>query len=172
MGGMLMVRYTSANVQDIGALIVCDARPVYGEEDQKRLQRTAQRPGREYETQEDYVAHFRIRPDGLRAAPNVHRYIAEFGCKQLPHGAWVHKIDRRTYAQRQMINTLPLYAQITCPVLFLWAAHSRVSAGMIQQLREACPHAEIAPRRRFRTPPDPRPTGADDPPRAGVFTAP
>jgi pimeloyl-ACP methyl ester carboxylesterase len=102
----------------------------------------------------------------------VHRYIAEFGCKQLPHGAWVHKIDRRTYAQRQRIDTLPLYAKITCPVLFLWAAHSRVSAGMIQQLREACPHAEIAPRRRFRTPPDPRPTGADDPPRAGVFTAP
>jgi pimeloyl-ACP methyl ester carboxylesterase len=30
-------------------------------------------------------------------------------------------------------------------VLFLWAAHSRVSAGMIQQLRAACPHAEIAP---------------------------
>jgi pimeloyl-ACP methyl ester carboxylesterase len=145
MGGMLMVRYTSANVHDIGALIICDARPVYGEEDQERLHRTAQRPGREYKTKEDYVAHFRIRPDGLRAAPDVHRYIAECSCKQLPHGTWVHKIDRRTYAQRQMIDTLPLYTKITCPVLFLWAEHSRVSVGMIQQLRAACPHAEIAP---------------------------
>ena len=44
-----------------------------------------------------------------------------------------------------MIDTLPLYKTITCPVLYLWAAHSRVSPEMIQQLREACPHIEIAP---------------------------
>jgi pimeloyl-ACP methyl ester carboxylesterase len=44
-----------------------------------------------------------------------------------------------------MIDTLPLYRQITCPVLYLWAAYSRVTEEMIQGVREACPHAEIIP---------------------------
>ncbi len=143
MGGMLMVRYAGINPQEVGALVVCDARPVYGEEDQTRLLGTANRPGREYETQADYIAHFRIRPDSPHTNPEVLRYIAGFGGKQLAHGTWMHKIDRRTYAQRQMIDTLPFYQQITCPVLYLWASHSRVTAEMVDQLRVACPHAEI-----------------------------
>ncbi len=145
MGGMLMVRFTGTWPQEVGALIVCDSRPVYGEADQERLQSTANRPGREYETQADYIAHFRIRPDGLRSTPEVHQHIAERAGKQLPHGTWVHKIDRQTYARRPMIDTLPMYQQITCPVLFLWAAHSRVTKEMIQGVRESCAQAEIVP---------------------------
>ena len=145
MGGMLMVRFTGTWPQEVGALIVCDSRPVYGEADQERFQRTANRPGREYETQADYIAHFRIRPDGLRSTPEVHQYIAERACKQLPHGTWAHKVDRQTYAHRPMIDTLPLYQQITCPVLYLWAAYSRVTEEMIQGVRDACPQAEIMP---------------------------
>jgi pimeloyl-ACP methyl ester carboxylesterase len=145
MGGMLMVRFTGARPQEVGALIVCDSRPVYGEADQERLQRTANRPGREYESQADYIAHFLIRPEGLRSTPEMHHYIAERAGKQLPHGAWVHKVDRQTYAHRPMIDTLPLYQQMTCPVLYLWAAYSRVTEEMIQGVREACPHVEIIP---------------------------
>jgi pimeloyl-ACP methyl ester carboxylesterase len=145
MGGMLMVKFAGTWPHAVGALIVCDTRPVYGPEDRDRLRRTGQHPGREYPTQEAYIAHFRIRPDGLRAPSDVHRYIAQFTGKQLPHGTWAHKIDRRVYAQREMIDTLPFWQRITCPALFLRAGHtSRVTSTMLQQLRDACPQVEIA----------------------------
>lgn len=145
MGGMLMVKFAGTWPRDISALIVCDARPVYGEDDQERLQRTGQRSGREYTTQAEYIANFRIRPDGLVATDEVRQYVARFAGKQLPHGTWVHKIDRRVYAQRTMIDTRPLWQNITCPVLFLRAGcSSRVTAAMLQQIKDACPHVEVA----------------------------
>jgi pimeloyl-ACP methyl ester carboxylesterase len=143
MGGMLMVKYTGTWPQEVGALIVCDARPIYGVADQERLQTTGRSPGRTYATQADYMAHFRIRPDGLRTAPEVHRYIAAHTGKQWPDGTWAHKIDRRVYAQRETIDTLPLYQRITCPVLFLQAESSRLTDAMVQQIKDACPHVEI-----------------------------
>jgi pimeloyl-ACP methyl ester carboxylesterase len=144
MGGMLLVKFAGTWPQAVGALIVCDARPVYGPEDRDRLQHMGQRPGREYATREEYVAHFRIRPDGLRAPSEVHQYIAQLAGKQLPHGTWVHKIDRRVYAQREMIDTLPLWQRITCPTLFLRAGRSsRLTPAMLQQIKDACPQVEI-----------------------------
>ena len=144
MGGMLLVKFTGTWPRDVGALIVCDARPVYEVEDRERLQRVAQFPGRTYSTQDDYIAHFRIRPDGLRAAPEVSRHIAATAGKQMPQGTWMHKIDRRVYAQREMIDTRPLWRQITCPALFLQAAESRLTHEMIAQIQTACPQVEIA----------------------------
>ena len=145
MGGMLLVKYTGTWPREVAALIVCDARPVYGVADQERLQNTARSPGREYATQDDYVAHFRIRPDGLRASSEVHQYIATHTGRQLPHGTWAHKIDRRVYAQRETIDTLPLYRRITCPVLFLQAESSRLTDEMVQQIKDACPQVEMTP---------------------------
>jgi pimeloyl-ACP methyl ester carboxylesterase len=143
MGGMLLVKYTGTWPREVAALIVCDARPVYGVADRERLQSTGRSPGREYVSQADYVAHFRIRPDGLRASPEVHRYIAAHTGRRLPHGTWTHKIDRRVYAQRETIDTLPLYQQITCPVLFLRAESSRLTDEMAQHIKDACPQVEM-----------------------------
>jgi hypothetical protein len=45
---------------------------VYSEEAADLLQQMGQRPGREYPTLAEYITHFRIRPDGLRAPQAVH----------------------------------------------------------------------------------------------------
>jgi len=143
MGGILLTQYTGTWPQEVGALIVCDSRPVYSEEAADLLQQLGQRPGREYPTIEEYIAHFRIRPDGLRAAPAVHHYIARSAARPLPSGTWMHKIDRRVYAQRTSMNTLPFWQRIICPALVLRAEHSsRLTPALLQQIREVCPHME------------------------------
>lgn len=143
MGGMLAVRYTGLWPHEIGALVVCDARPVYSPEVADNLRQTGHRKSREYADQEAYISHFRIRPDGLRAPQEVHRYIASFGGRQLPNGRWAHKIDRRAYAQRETIDTLAYWQHVTCPALYLRAEQSpRMTAERLQQLRAVCPHVE------------------------------
>jgi pimeloyl-ACP methyl ester carboxylesterase len=143
MGGILLTQYTGTWPQEVGALIVCDSRPVYSDEAADLLQQMGQRPGREYPTLEEYVAHFRIRPDGLRAPQAVHHYIARSAARQLPSGRWMHKIDRRVYAQRTSTNTLPFWQRITCPALVLRAEHSsRLTPALLHDVQEVCPHME------------------------------
>lgn len=145
MGGILLTQYTGTWPQEVGALIVCDSRPIFSEEAADALQQIGRRAGREYPTLEEYTAHFRIRPDGLRAAPAVHRYIARTAARQLPNGTWRHKIDRRVYAQRGSVNTLPFWQRVICPALVLRAEHStRLTPALLQQVKEVCPHMEWA----------------------------
>ena len=145
MGGMLAVQYTGTWPQEVQGLIVCDARPVYSPAAAAALRQTAQYQDRERASQEEYIARFRIRPDGLQAPPEVHRYIARHAGRQLANGRWVHKTDRRVYAQREAIDTLPFWKQITCPVLFLYAEYSsRLTPELLHQVRDACPQVEAA----------------------------
>src|SRR2546425_9528304 len=143
MGGILLTQYTGTWPQEVGALIVCDSRPVYSEDAAGLLQQMGQRPGREYPTLEEYITHFRIRPDGLRAPQAVHHYIARSAARQLPNGTWMHKIDRRVYAQRTSTNTLPFWQRITCPVLVLRAENSSpLPPPLPHRFRGVCPHLE------------------------------
>ena len=145
MGGVVAVTYAGTWPQELGALLVCDSRPVYSAETTETLQQTGRRPGREYLSQEEYIAHFRIRPDGLRAPRQVHEYVARFGGRQLPNGLWGHKIDRHVYALREPVNTLPFWKNVLCPVLMLRAGESsRLTGEAVQQIQDACPHAEWA----------------------------
>jgi len=145
MGGILLTQYTGTWPQDVGALVVCDSRPVYSDEAADLLQQMGRRPGREYPTLDEYIAHFRIRPDGLRAPQEVHHYIAHSAARQLSSGMWVHKIDRRVYAQRTSVNTLPFWQRVTCPALVLRAEHSpRLTPALLQQIQEICPRMEWA----------------------------
>jgi pimeloyl-ACP methyl ester carboxylesterase len=143
MGGILLTQYTGTWPQEVGALIVCDSRPVYSDEAADLLQQLGQRPGRAYSTLEEYVAHFRIRPDGLRAPQAVHHYIARSAARQVPSGLWMHKIDRRVYAQRTSTNTLPFWQRIICPALVLRAEHSsRLTPALLHDVQQVCPHME------------------------------
>jgi len=145
MGGILLTQYAGTWPADVGALLVCDSRPVYSAEAADVLQQMGRRTSREYATLEEYMAHFRIRPEGLRAAPEVQRYIARSAARQLPSGTWMHKIDRRVYAQRGPLDTLPFWQRIRCPALVLRAEHSsRLTPALLQQIKAACPHVEWA----------------------------
>jgi pimeloyl-ACP methyl ester carboxylesterase len=145
MGGILALQYADNWPQETQALIVCDSRPIYAAEIADRLRQTGQRQGREYDSQEEYIAHFRIRPDGLRAPQEVQRHIAQAAGRQLPNGKWAHKIDRRVYTQRTTVNTFLYWQQVRCPVLFLYAEHgARLTSALRQQIKDLCPQVEFA----------------------------
>lgn len=145
MGGILLTQYTGTWPEDVGALIVCDSRPVYSEEAADVLQQLGRRPSREYPTLEEYIAHFRIRPEGIRASQAIHAYIARSAARQLPHGTWSHKIDRRVYAQRTSSDTWPFWQRITCPAFVLRAENSpRLTPELLQDIQERCPQMEWA----------------------------
>jgi len=140
MGGMLAVKYTGTWPREVKALIVCDVIAVYTKEFIHRLWEIGRRIGREYATLEDYIAHYRIVPFGVRRSPGeIHEYIARKAARQLPNGRWVHKFDRRLYSQREEIDTLPFWRRITCPALLM-----RTGDGQrpIEDIQEACPHLE------------------------------
>ena len=140
MGGVLLTQYTGTWPQEVGALVVCDSRPVYSDGTAHDLQETARRPGREYPSLAEYMTHYRIRPEGLRAPQDVHTYLARLAGRQQPNGLWTHKIDRRVYAQRQPINTLSFWQRMTCPVLILRAEQSpRLTLELLQQVAAICP---------------------------------
>ena len=144
MGGILAVLYASTWPQDVQALVVCDSRPIYSSEVADRLRQTGHRQGRQYQSQEEYITHFRIRPDGLRASEDVRRYMAYHAGRQLANGNWAHKIDRRVYAQRETVDTLPLWNHIACPVLYLYAEHgSRLTPELSRVILNACPQVEF-----------------------------
>jgi pimeloyl-ACP methyl ester carboxylesterase len=145
MGGLLALHYASTWPHEVRALIICDTRPVYTAEVADRLRQTGHRQGREYDSQAEYIAHYRIRPDGLRAPQEIQHYIARHAGRQLPNGKWSHKIDRRAYAQRETVDTFAYWQRVQCPVLFLRAEHgSRVPPALLQQIKETCPQAEFA----------------------------
>lgn len=145
MGGIVLTQYAGTWPQEVGALIVCDSRPVYSADAAEGLQQMGRRQSREYPTLEEYIAHFRIRPEGLRAPATMHAYIARSAARQLPNGQWSHKIDRRVYAQRTSSDTFPFWQRITCPTLVLRAQHSpRLTPELLRDIQAVCPHMEWA----------------------------
>jgi len=139
MGGMLVVKYTATWPREVRALIVCDGIEGYTQQIVKRLRKIGHRIGREYATLDDYVAHFRLVPYGLHGPREIREHIARTAGRQLPNGRWGHKFDRRLYAQREPIDTLPFWRRITCPTLLMRSEDGRRPT---QAIREACPHLE------------------------------
>lgn len=140
MGGMLAVKYTGTWPLEVRALIVCDVIEQYTKEFVRRLLEIGRRIGREYASLDDYVAHFRIVPYGVRGPRKIHEYIARTAGRQLANGSWVHKFDRRVYSQREEIDTLPFWRRITCPALLMRTEDGRRPT---QAMKEACPQLEF-----------------------------
>jgi pimeloyl-ACP methyl ester carboxylesterase len=144
MGGILAVKHTGIRPNEVKALIICDALLSYTSEVVSRLQKIGSRPGKEYDSLDNYVSNFRFRPDGGFISREVHDYIARLSARQLPDRKWVHKVDRRTYSHREEIDTLPFWNRITCPTIFLTPENrTRITPKIRQVIQNACSHVEF-----------------------------
>ena len=139
MGGMLVVKYAGTYTDGISALIVCDALLSYDKDTINRLHGVGSRTGRGYDSLDEYVDSFRFRPDGGFIMPEVHDHIARKSGRKLLNGKWAHKIDRRTYACREEIDTLPYWGKITCPTLFIRPEHgTRFRTFFMDTIKSVC----------------------------------
>lgn len=145
MGGLVSQLYVATHAGRARALIIVDSTLRMPEDRAAVLRDVGSRPGSSYSTRDEFLQRYRLRPGGTTAAPEIIRYLAERGGRQLPDGRWTHKFDRNVYAQRNSFDGLPYWSQITIPTLLVKGGRSnRVSRELFAEAKARCPHLELA----------------------------
>jgi pimeloyl-ACP methyl ester carboxylesterase len=144
MGGMISSVYASRYPGRARALVIVDSNLVMTPERIAGYQEVGNREGREYPTQEEFVANYRIRPGGSMAAPEVLRHIARNSGRRFDDGLWRHKVDRKVYANRELIDGFALWNQIKIPALLMKAEQSgRMTPEAIAEIRSRAPQVKV-----------------------------
>src|SRR5262245_15101846 len=107
MGGLVSLLYAATYPGRARALMIVDSTLRMPEERVAMLRNVGNRPGSRYATHAEFLARYRLRPNGTTAAPEIIRHLAERGGRQLPDGTWTHKFDRHVYAQRNSFDGIP-----------------------------------------------------------------
>jgi pimeloyl-ACP methyl ester carboxylesterase len=108
------------------------------------LHQIGNREGSSYATEEEFIARFKVRPEGTQAAPEVIRYLAGLGGRQGEDGRWRHKFDRNVYSKRQLIDIPPLWDRVKIPVLLVKGGLSdRITPEIYEDIRTRAPQVEL-----------------------------
>jgi len=144
MGGMVSSVYASTYPGRAKALIVVDSNLVLSPERIASFQAVADRPAREYATQEEFIENYRVRPGGSTAPTEALRYIGKHSGRRFDDGLWRHKVDRRTYANREMMDSFALWDRIRIPALLMKAGDSmRMSYDTIAEIKARAPQVTM-----------------------------
>ena len=145
MGGMISSVYAATYPGRAKAVIVVDSNLVMTPERITNYNVVGNRAGREYVTQEEFIANYRVRPSGSMAAPEVLRYIAQHSGRQFDDGRWRHKADRNVYMNRELVDSFGIWNHIKIPALLMKAEHGgRVTPQVIAELRSRAPQLQVA----------------------------
>lgn len=140
MGGMVSIVYSATYPGRARALIVVDSNLVVSPERIAGFQAVADRPARDYATQEEFIATYRVRPGGSTAPPEALRHLAQHSGRRFDDGRWRHKVDRRTYADRELIDSFAQWDRIRTPALLMRAGHSsRITPEAIAKVKSRAP---------------------------------
>lgn len=145
MGGLVSLLYGATHPGRVRALIVVDSTVRMAEERAAVLREVGARPGSRYSTRHEFLTHYRLRPAGTTAAPEIIRHLAERGGRQLPDGRWTHKFDRHVYSQRNGLDGVPYWSRVTVPALLVKGGRShRITPTILAEVRDLCAHIEFA----------------------------
>jgi len=144
MGGAISSMYAARYPGRVKALIIVDSNLIMSPERIASFEAVANRPAREYATQEEFVATYRVRPGGSTARPEALRYIARHSGRRFDDGLWRHKLDRRTYANRELYDSLALWEKIRIPALLMKGARSeRMTYEAIAEIQARAPQVRM-----------------------------
>lgn len=144
MGGMVSSVYAATYPGRAKALIVVDSNLVMSPERIASFQAVADRPAREYASQEEFIANYRVRPGGSTAPPEALRHIAQHSGRRFDDGLWRHKVDRRVYANRELVDSFALWNRIRIPSLLMKAGRSiRMTPEAIAEVKSRAPQATM-----------------------------
>jgi pimeloyl-ACP methyl ester carboxylesterase len=145
MGGLVSLLYAATYPGRLRALIIVDSTLRMSEDRVAMLRNVGSRPGSRYATHEEFLARYRLRPDGTTAVPEIIRHLAEHGGRQLADGSWAHKFDRNVYAQRNSFDGISHCSKITIPALLVKGGRSpRVTPQLIAEAKAHCATLEVA----------------------------
>ena len=144
MGGMVSLTYASTYPGRANALMVVDSNLVMTPDRIAGFQAVANRQGREYDTQEEFISNFRIRPGGCTAPAEALRHIARHSGRRFEDGRWRHKADRRVYMNRQLFDSLALWDDIRIPALLMkGGCSSRMAPEAITVVQSRAPQTKL-----------------------------
>ena len=144
MGGMVSLTFEATYPGRAGRLVVIDSLQEMTQARVDTLRDIGSRPGRTYASRDEFIAHFRLRPDGTTATPDVIRHLAATGARQMDDGTWRHKFDREVYATRESWNVMPCWSEIRIPTLLVKGALSpRLTPAIIAEIQTRCPQVEV-----------------------------
>ena len=144
MGGTICLLYAATYPGRVGKLVVVDSTLHMTEERVARLRDVGTRQGSSYDTREELVTRFRLRPGDSTAAPEIVRRVAGYSARQFPDGRWRHKFDRNIYAMRESKDGLPCWNHITIPALLVKGSRSqRITPEVYAEVKSRCPQAEL-----------------------------
>jgi esterase len=144
MGGAISSMYAATYPGRASALIIVDSNLIMSPERIASFQAVADRPAREYATQQEFIQNYRVRPGGSTARPEALRYIAQHSGRRFDDGLWRHKVDRRTYSNRELYDSLALWDRIRIPALLMKAACSpRMTLDAIAEIKSRAPQVKM-----------------------------
>jgi esterase len=145
MGGLVSLVYAAHHPEHVRALVVVDSTLRSTPERVALLHQVGSREGRSYATEEEFIANFKVRPEGTQAAPAIIRYLAERGGRQGDDGRWRHKFDRNVYSKRELIDIPPYWDRIRMPALIVKGGLSdRITPEIYEDIRSRAPQVELA----------------------------
>jgi pimeloyl-ACP methyl ester carboxylesterase len=144
MGGMVSSVYAATYPGRAKALIVVDSNLVMSPERIASFQAVADRPAREYPGQGEFIENYRVRPGASTAPPDALRHIAQHSGRRFDDGRWRHKVDRGTYANRELVDSFALWNRIRIPSLLMKGGRStRMTLEAIAEVKSRAPQATM-----------------------------
>ncbi len=145
MGGMISSIYAATYPGRMKALIVVDTTIPMTPERIAGYSAVGNRGGRQYASEEQFIASYRVRPGNSTAAPEILRHIARCIGRRFEDGWWRHKVDRKVYADRELVDSFPLWNRIKVPTLFMKGARSdRITPEVLADVRSRAPQVQLA----------------------------
>ncbi|MDB5863234.1 MAG: hypothetical protein JWO70_1040 [Betaproteobacteria bacterium] len=144
MGGMVSLLYAATYPGRAKSLIVVDTSVNLPPERIAKLRDVGSKPPRDYDTKEEMVSRYKLRPGEALAPEAVVRYIGSRSVKQVEGGKWRYKFDRSVYATRESMDGRPLWDKIRIPALLVKADHSeRISPELYADAKARAPQVEL-----------------------------
>ena len=145
MGGMISSIYAATYPGRMKALVVVDTTIPMTAERIANYHSVGTREGRHYSSQEEFIANYSVRPSGSKAHPTILRHIAMASGRRFEDGRWRHKVDRRVYANRELVDSYSLWNKIKVPALLMKGGHSsRITPAIVAEVRSRAPQVELA----------------------------
>ena len=144
MGGTVCLLYAATYPGRVKKLVIVDSTINLSAERIGRLRDIGSRPGRDYDSKEEMVNRYKLRPGESLAAPEVVRYIAARSVKQTPEGLWRYKFDRSVYATREIFDGRPCWNDIRIPVLLIRGERSeRITSEVHEDVKQRGVEADL-----------------------------
>jgi len=145
MGGLVSTVYAATYPGRARAFIMVDSSLDLPTERVASMNAVGSREGSSYESSNEFLASYKIRPAGCRATPDMVRHLGMHSGRQFEDGRWRNKVDRNVYARRVGGNLIPYWAHIRIAALLMKGDRSnRVSPQIVAQVRALAPQVQVA----------------------------